>query len=389
MKTLTRGQLLIVTYVLTILFALHSGIPLYATSTYLHAYFNASTVSVLYMTGGVLSLVASIHFSRYLKRFHTYQFTIGISIMEILCIVLFGHTTSLFFLALLFLVHFVLQSVLYVCLNVFVESFSKHANTGTIRGMFLTLFNLGMLTSPLVGGFILSKYSFSGLYIISAVTLVPFIFLVKKYLDHVKEPAYKNIDMFQALRIVNKNKNLKGVLVAALMMECFYGVMIIYSPIYLQAIGIPLSVYMTSILPFALIPLVVLPYELGFLADKKYGEKEILIGGLLVLALTAFLCVIIKSTNPLVWTMLFVFSRVGAACVETMAFAYYFKKINIEDSSLTALFSNTRMLSSVLVGLVGILLSPLLATQPELIFIVLGCAILWSVSYVLPIQDTR
>ena len=82
-------------------------------------------------------------------------------------------------------------------------------------------------------------------------------------------------------------------------------------------------------------------------------------------------------------------SRIGAAAVETMAFTYYFKKVNAEDASLTALFTNTRASATIIVGALGVVMAPLLHNRPQLIFIILGCAILWSISYVLPIKDTR
>ena len=165
--------------------------------------------------------------------------------------------------------------------------------------------------------------------------------------------------------------------------------MIIYSPLYLATIGINLTVYLTVIIPFALIPLVVLPYELGYLADKKYGEKELLIAGLLILAVTTFLVVIVRSPNVAVWIVILLSSRIGAACVETMAFAYYFKKVGPEDASLTALFTNTLSFATISVGALGILIAPFLVERPQLIFIILGCAILWSVWYVAPMRDTR
>ena len=84
-------------------------------------------------------------------------------------------------------------------------------------------------------------------------------------------------------------------------------------------------------------PLVFLPYELGYLADKKFGEKEMLIIGLLILAVTTFLFVVITSTELFLWILLLVASRIGASFVETMSFSYYFKKVGVEDPSLTAL----------------------------------------------------
>lgn len=389
MHAIVKNKLLLVTYALTILYALHYGIPLYATSTYLHQYFTSQWVSALYLLGSLAALIASIRIATYIKKLHTYRFTAGLAVCEILSVIAFGYTSNQYFLATFFIAHFVLQTLLYICLNVFVESFSKHAETGSIRGLFLALLNIGILVSPVIGGTILSHFSFEVLYTVAALLLVPFMFLLHHYLLHIKEPAYHTIDMFGALKRAWGEHNLRAVLIAAFIMECFYATMIIYSPLYLQSIGISLSTYMAVILPFALIPLVVLPYELGYLADTKFGEKEILIGGLLLLAFTVFLCVVVTSSNPLVWIGIFVLSRIGAACVETMAFTYYFKKIGPEDTSLTALFSNTRAAATIIVGAVGIVISPLLVERPQLMFIILGCAILWCVSHVLPMKDTR
>lgn len=389
MHAIVKNKLLVVTYILTLLYALHYAIPLYATSSYLHQFFNSSTVSMLYMFGAIAALIGSISIAKYIKRFHTYGFTAGLVIAEILITSLFGLTTHPVLLGLFFVTHFFLQAFLYICLNVFIESFSKHADTGSIRGLFLTLLNIGILISPVIGGTILTVASFSMLYIVASCMLIPFLILVKIFLYHIEEPAYTEVNMLQALRTGWRDKNLRAALIAEFTVQCFYAVMIIYSPIYLATIGIPLTVYLTAIIPFVLVPLVVLPYELGYLADKKYGEKELLIGGLLILSLTVFLCVIVTTPNVALWVAILLASRIGAACVETMAFAYYFKKIGPEDASLTALFSNTLSFATITVGALGILIGPFLVERPQLMFVILGCAILWSVSYVLPMKDTR
>jgi MFS family permease len=365
MHSITRNKLLVVTYMLTMLYALHYGIPLYATSSYLHESFNASWVSMLYMFGSIGALIASMHVAKYIKRFHTYGFTFGLTIFEILITIAFGLTHNIFLLGLFFIVHFILQTLLYICLNVFIESFSKFAETGSIRGLFLALLNIGIVISPVIGGTILSHTSFEVLYIVSSLILIPFIFFLHKYLSHVHEPAYHSINMLHAFGNAWRNKNLRAALIASLSVECFYAVMIIYSPIYLSTLGISLTTYLTFILPLALIPLVVLPYELGLLADTKFGEKELMIIGLAILAITTFLIVIVTSSDPRIWIGILLISRIGAACVETMAFTYYFKKIGPEDASLTAVFSNTRSV------------------------VILGCVLLWNISSVLPLQDTR
>ena len=389
MHAIVRNKLLVVTYMLTILYALHYGIPLYATSSYLHEYFNSSIISGLYMVASFIALMTSISIARYIKRFHTYPFTFGLVIAEIVAMLTFGITENMYVLGLFFMIHFVLQALLYICLNVFIESFSKSAETGSIRGLFLALLNMGILISPLIGGTILSQASFEVLYIVSASMLIPFLFFLRKYLVHVQEPAYHSIDVPNSFKIAWANKNIRAALIAELTIQCFYAVMIIYSPIYLATLGIPLTTYLTYIIPLALIPLVILPYELGFLADSRFGEKELLIIGLLILAITTFLCVIVTSSNPLVWVFILLVSRIGASFVETMAFTYYFKKVGPEDASLTALFINTGSVAIITVGAVGVMVSPLLVERPQIIFVILGCAILWSISYVMPMRDTR
>jgi MFS family permease len=389
MHAIIKNKLLVVTYLLTILYALHYGIPLYATSSYLHQYFNSSWVSALYMLGSFAALIGSMSVARYMRKFHSYGFTAAVVVAEIITVIAFGITQNPFFIGLFFAAHFLLQTLLYICLNVFIESFSKHAETGSIRGLFLTLLNIGILVSPIIGGVILSLSSFTMLYTVSALMLIPFLILLKIYLYHIDEPAYERINMLQALRSAWGNRNIRAALIAEFVVQCFYAVMIIYSPLYLATLGIPLTTYLGVILPFALIPLVVLPYELGYLADKKWGEKELMIGGLLVLALTVFLCVVVKSPNPTVWMLIFLLSRIGAACVETMAFAYYFKKVGPEDASLTAVFTNTLSAATITVGALGAAIGPFLVERPQLMFVILGIGILWSVSYVLPMRDTR
>jgi MFS family permease len=389
MHAILRNKLLLVTYAMTFLFALHYAIPVYATSSYLHKYFDSSIVSGVYALGSVLALIASISVARSIKRFHAYGFAFGIALAEIIVILLFGHTENIYLLPLFFIIHFVLQVLLNISLNIFVESFTAHAKVGSIRGLYLSVFNLGILVSPLIAGFILSVSSFSTLYTVSALTLVPYLYFLHKYLHHIKDPAYHEINLLEAARKALKNKNLRAALIGNYVVQLFYAVMVIYSPLYLTSIGVPLTSYLGIILPLALLPLVLLPYELGYLADKKFGEKEMLIIGMLILVVASFLCVIVQTNDIRIWAMILIFSRVGASLVETMAFSYYFKKVDVEDPSLTALFINTHGMAVLTVGTVGFLISPFLGERPQLMFVVLGCAIVWSIAYVLPMKDTR
>ena len=108
MHAITKNKLLLATLLMTVLYALHYGIPLYATSTYLHMYFGSSTISILYVIASIITLLASIHIAKYIKRFHTYQFTLGLVIAEIITTIAFATTTKPLFIGLFFVTNFCL-----------------------------------------------------------------------------------------------------------------------------------------------------------------------------------------------------------------------------------------------------------------------------------------
>jgi hypothetical protein len=70
-----------------------------------------------------------------------------------------------------------------------------------------------------------------------------------------------------------------------------------------------------------------------------------------------------------------------------MSFTFYFKKVGPEDASLTALFSNAYGLGTIFVGSAIFLISPFLVNRPQLVFVVLGCILLWSMTLVLSLKD--
>jgi predicted MFS family arabinose efflux permease len=153
-------------------------------------YFNSSIVSAAYMIGSILALIASVNIAKSVKKFHTYGFTFTLAVTEILVMIFFGLTKNIFLLPILFIVQFVLQVLLYITLNIFIENFTIHSKVGSVRGLFLAVFNLAVLISPLIGGLILKHYSFSILYIVAAAMLIPYLYFLRHYLHHIREPVY-------------------------------------------------------------------------------------------------------------------------------------------------------------------------------------------------------
>jgi MFS family permease len=162
--------------------------------------------------------------------------------------------------------------------------------------------------------------------------------------------------------------------------------MTVYSPIYLNKvigfgwdqIGI---ILMVMLLPFPLIQ-----YPLGKLSDGR-GEKEIMIGGFLVIGVTTIALAFIHSHELIVWALALFATRVGAAAAEVMMETYFFKTVSPRDSAALGMFRITRPMAYFVAPVVtGI---GLFFTSNEYLFVVIGVITLLAIIPVLSIKDTK
>ncbi len=390
MDVIIRTKTLLIIYLLTVFYALSYGIPLYATSSYLSHYINSGSISLIFMLGSVATLIFAIHFTAYLHRYHTYRFISLVLITEILSMFAFAFSSNIIIISIFFVIHLCLSAIIYSILSIFLEMMTPHTEMGIARGLFSMIIGICLIVSPLIGSVLITFTGYRTMFIVSALILLPFIFLLKKYFANMKEPTYRGLNTFKITRVAWRNKNLRGIMVGIFLVNVFYSIMIIYLPLYLTDIGVSLSSYLSFIVPISLIPFILLPYEIGFLADKKWGEKEMLIFGLIVLSIATLSMAIITSTSIFVWIVVLLIARIGAVFVDTMTATYFYKKIKAEDASLVMISSSIiPALSMVIVGFLGTILFPILSTHPGVIFILLGTMSLLGVSYILPIKDTR
>jgi hypothetical protein len=203
------------------------------------------------------------------------------------------------------------------------------------------------------------------------------------------EPRYENIEISGAFARVMKDKNLSAILICMFLLECFYATMVIYSPLYLGSLGIGLPIYLSAILPIALLPFVVLPYELGVLADTKLGEKELLISGLLLMSLMCSIVAMTNTSSIMLWVIILTLSRVGASLVETMIFSYYFKVVKSKDIALVTLFGNIRNVAIIFVPCVGIIVSSFTKNYYIVLFTLMSLALFYGAVQAFQLKDTR
>lgn len=242
---------------------------------------------------------------------------------------------------LLLMAYIVASYLTLVVLDIILESYSEDRKSGRIRGLHLMIINVGFLLGPYLSTHILENYSYYGLFLLSMLINM-FIFVVG--LVGLRESNNKFVDNLTVRDLMHKifiNKDLMRIYWISFVLEFFYALMIVYTPLYLLDLGLNWG-QIGIIFTFMLLPFVLFGYPAGVLADKKLGEKEMLIFALVLMALSTASIFFIGSNSLVLWgTVLFV-TRISAALIETLRDSYFYKKIDARDMDIISFFRTSR-----------------------------------------------
>jgi len=225
----------------------------------------------------------------------------------------------------------------WVSLDTILESFSCDKESGRIRGKHLTILNAGFLLGPFVSTRLLERFNFSGIFVFLLVfNILVFFYALIKLRDTNDRPQL-NISVLDLLKKVYKRKNVLAIYYISFVLEFFFALMIIYMPIYLLDLGLNWN-QIGIIFSVMLLPFVFLQYPMGFLADKKRGEKNLLIFALLIMAISSVIVYLTNSPSVLIWSFVMLGTRIGAAMVEILRDSYFYKRIDGDDVDLIGFF---------------------------------------------------
>lgn len=282
----------------------------------------------------------------------------------------------------------VFASIMGLNIDTFLEDETATRNTGGTRGIFLTAVNAAWVISPLLTGLLLDgTTNYRLVYIGALVLTVPFAYLIRKNFANFKDPHYSHATVKATAHKVFHSRDLKKIFVANLILQSFYAWMVIYTPIYLYKyigfgwddIGLMFTIM--------LLPFILVDYPLGKLADKKYGETEIMSIGFVILGFSTIALAYINNNNIFLWTGILFLSRVGAASVEMMIETYFFKKVPEKDLDVLGFFRITRPAAYIIAPFIATLALGVMGHQA--MFIILGVMCLCGLYFSLTIRDTN
>lgn len=374
-------------YLSAFFLSLHFSITLYINSSFLSEHFTARSIGIIYTLGALGTIITLSIIPKILQRIGNYSATLFFTIIEILLFLGLSLLSDPLTLAATFVIHSSVIAILLFNFDVFTESNSKDETTGKTRGIFLTTMNFATVLGPILAGMFILDGNFSKVYTLSAIFLLPVLLVAVLHFKNFKDPEYREFKWGEATKKIWRNKDIHAILMANFLLQFFYSWMIIYMPVYLNTrIGFSWT-EIGTIFGIMLLPFVFLEIPLGNIADKKLGEKELLIAGFLIAALSTFSLSFIENDTIVVWTILLFFTRIGAAAVEVMSETYFFKKIDASDTNTLSFFRHTRPIAFVI--------GPLSASvflsffDIKYLFLALGVLMIAGIHFALLIEDTK
>lgn len=370
-EKLNKNKIRIIDFI-TLLLGFSQAILIYILSSYFKLASGTENVGVFYFVsyGITLFVLLNLHsVVRKIGKSNVLFFSIFISIAAAFGLIMVPPS----FWSIVFLIFYIaFLSVAIVAIDVILESFSTDTMSGRIRGLHLTLMNLGYLFGPFISTRILDKFNYHGIFLTLLIfNSVIFIFslITLRYANH---KFTQKLTPLKLIKKAFKRKDIRRVYYISFMLEFFYALMVIYTPLYLIDLGVSWS-QIGIIFTVMLIPFVVLQYPAGILADKKMGEKELFIGSIIFMGLATFAILFVKNGNLILWSAILLSTRIGAALIEVMRDSYFYKRIDGGDIDLINFFRTAVPVSYIVAAIIS---TPILFFFPiKSIFIVVAIVI--------------
>jgi MFS family permease len=366
----------------------HYYLIIYINSTYLSNYFSEAQISTLYIIQASLNVILLINLPKILNKVGNYKIAIWMAVLEILATLGLAVSSVSFLIAIYFVIHSVAVATLSVNLDMFLESSEPdEAKTGEIRGMYLTIGNVIIIICALAVSFLLARHGYPLVYALSAVFMIPFWIWIRKYFRHSRSEPLQHIRIRETVLEYAKNKDLSNIWVVQFLLQFFYSFMVIYMPLYLlKVIGFSWT-EIGMIFAIMLLPFVLFEIPVGDLADEKYGEKEFLAIGLLIMGLSTIFISFITAKSFWMWAAILFITRIGASFVEITSDSYFFKHVDGSSTGTISSYRLTRPLATIAAPIVATLALQFIPF--EYTFILVGGLMVVGTRYALALKDTK
>ncbi|NQU77977.1 MFS transporter [Candidatus Falkowbacteria bacterium] len=367
--------------------AISNALSAYIHSSYLSDFVGQKNIGLIFTATYLLTFLAVLSYTSIINWLKIFRTTLIVFVVMIASLFGLGIASTPLMAVIFFLCYIIFLNLIWITLDIYIEYFSNNKVTGRIRGIFWSGVHIAWFISPITSGYLLKYFDYSFLFLIAA-CLAFFVMIAFSYkFRNLKVNHFPRPHFFKAVKQIYKDKLLNGIYVIAFLLQCFYVAMVVYAPLYLhEHIGIPwhqIGIMFTIMLS----TFVFTTYPAGWLADKYFGEKEMLSLGLVIMGFSVIIFGSIESAPLWAWTAILFMTRIGASLVQIMRDSYFFKRVDVKHIHLINLFRNTTPIAYIIFPLIATLI--LTFFDFRYIFIVVGVIVLSGLFFSTRMQDTK
>ncbi|MBI2046346.1 MAG: MFS transporter [Parcubacteria group bacterium] len=375
-------------YLSSFLLAFHAALSAYIESSFLGTFLGDAVVGTVFTLGALVSIAGLMWIPSLLKKYGNYRIIFSLILIEIIALAglaIIKHAPWL--LVPIFTIHLATFPLTLFSMDIFLESGSQNETTGKTRGTYLTMQNAAWLAPPLMAGLILTNGDYWKIFASAGVVLFPVLIIVWQKFNDFHDPRYSPIPLLGTWKEIWRRKDIYRIFMSNLLLSFFFSWMVIYTPLYLHKYMHLAWSDIGIIFTIMLLPFVLFSMPSGKLSDTRYGEKEMLSLGFVIMAFSTGILTFVTSASVVLWASLLFITRIGATLVQTMNESYFFKQVNEMDAEIISVFRYTNSL--------GALFGPLAASALlsfvdfRFMFLVLGVIMLYGLRYSITIKDTK
>jgi MFS family permease len=364
-----RGPLIKI-FIVGFLFSLHVALTLYVNSSFLANYLSESLIGILYTISSVLSIIGLQVLPRIIESYGALRTLGALTALTMLALSGLAFSTLPLVLGLAFIVYFGVNTLIYFGIDVCIDALADRTTMGRVRGTYLTAMNIGFMLAPFLAGLMIRFMGYASVYITGLILLIPVFVIVHYFIPPISYSRSSHASFLGTFARFFKVPDLRNVFLVNFMLQFFYAWTVIYTPLFLvNTLGISWE-YVGIMFTAMLSAFVITQYPFGSLADKKWGEQELMILGMLCMGLmTIFFAGSATWGLGIIALILFI-SRIGASATEIASESFFFKKNDVGNVAFISFFRNTYPLAYIIAPLIG---SALLGTVSfPTLFIILG-----------------
>lgn len=369
-------------YILAFIFTLHIAIPAYTNSTFIAQSVGVKYVGIMYTISSILTLLLLSNTSVILKHFGNKKLTVVFLLVNMASLVTFISTNNPIYLSIGFILFLTTNTLVLFCIDIFIEHFGKPATIGRTRGIYLTILSTAWVISPIIGSSLIVDYGgYRAIYIFAFIMTIIMIFGLFMSISSFKDKQYKKTPIIKIYKFLKTNKHIMAITMINFILQFFFALMIIYTPIYLHNylnigwsdIGIIFTVMLA--------PFVLLGIPLGKLIDRYNVSKRLLLSiGLIIMGISTITITFITTNTVLIWALALFATRIGGATVEAVSEIYFFTHVREEDAYLLSFFRDMHPLSYIIAPVLGTLF--LSVFEFKYLFLALGIFIFIGLYYI-------